>query len=457
MENVKYKLSNYNFFVENSDRRAIYNLVSNEFFDVNENLFAFLKESHANNKSFDCSPFDNELLDNLIGSGIIVGSDENELDLLSYCYNKDKYDDKFISLILYPTLKCNFDCHYCYEKQKNVSMSRENMDILKNYLINISKSKEFIATRWSGGEPLLKWKEIYNMSRDIINACNENGCNYFSSIVTNGSLLTEEIIGQMIEARIGSIQITLDGPPSIHDKVRYLKGGEGSFYKVLKSIELASKHLKIILRLNVDKRNFESMEELFKILSNSNINKKNVRLFCKPVLCSVARTPEEPVFSQFEFYEVEKKLLQIANEYKLTYSFHWGIKGRNTRCLYHSISAFLVDPSLKLYRCPIYIGGEDTNKIVGHIGEEGLKITNRREYLKSLTYSPFEIEECKTCKVLPSCYGKCPVMWEIGDKKNDEGCIPEKYTFLSKLEYSISNPDQLRALSHTTINSIKKY
>ena len=110
-----------------------------------------------------------------------------------------------------------------------------------------------------------------------------------------------------------------------------------------------------------------------------------------------------------------------------------------------------------MYRCPIYIGGEDTNKIVGHIGEEGLKITNRREYLKSLTYSPFEIEECKTCKVLPSCYGKCPVMWEIGDKKNDEGCIPEKYTFLSKLEYSISNPDQLRALSHTTINSIKKY
>ncbi len=452
MKPNKYKISNYNFLVEHIDKRAVYNLVTNEFNLVSEELYSFLKDCELKGESIESSHFDDELTLMLRKCGILVNYDENELQKLKYAYNKDKYDDKFISLVVYPTLNCNFDCHYCYEDNKKQSMSNKDIAIVSNYLQALTKEKEFIAIRWSGGEPLLRWNDIYNCAKKTIESCDKNNCNYISSIITNGSLLTDKIIEQMVEVKISSIQITLDGPPEIHNIVRFYKNGEGSFNKILESIEVASKKLKVILRLNVDKRNLPHMEELFSILASSKINKNNVRLFCKPVTCSVAKTPEAPVFSNKEFYDVELTLLKLAEKFGLMYAFHWGIKARNTRCLYHSTNAFLLDPKLKLYKCPIYIGGDDDSKVIGVINNDGLKIQNYGEYYRTLDYSPFENEECVTCKVLPMCFGKCPVVWEMNKKSMDEGCIPEKHSFTKKLEYSISSPMQMKALQQTTIS-----
>lgn len=443
----KYKLSRYNVFVDKGHKGFIYNLLSNELFSAKHELFEFLRNSDG---IIDESALDQELIKSLYSSNIILSETENEINMLRYDYHKDKYDDSFISLVIYPTLKCNFNCHYCYEEHKDTTMSDSNLDTLKHFLIKESTERKFIATRWSGGEPLLVWKKIYNASLEIIEACKKNNCNYISSIISNGYLLTEAILQEMIEARIGSIQITLDGNPENHNKVRFLKDGTGSFSRILQSIEMASQYIKVILRLNIDKNNIEQFNELFEILGNSSINKANVRIFCKPVVCTIARIPENPLFSHEEFYSVEKKLIDAAAKNDLIYSFHWGVKSRKTRCVYHTLTGFLVDPELNLFRCPIYIGGDLEHK-VGHIDNQGLHITNREEFLHTLSYTPFEVEECKECKVLPICNGKCPVLWEISGRKKEEGCIPDKHSFEKKLEYALDNERQLEALNSSPL------
>jgi len=444
----KYKLSKYNVFVDKDPKGFIYNLLSNELFSFKHELFNYLKNSEG---TVDESTLKPELINSLYNSNIILDETENEINMLHYDYHKDKYDDSFISLVIYATLKCNFNCHYCYEKHKNTSMSDEKFDILKQFLIKESATRKFIATRWSGGEPLLVWKKIYNTSLEIIDACKKNNCNYISSIVCNGYLLTETILDEMLSVHINSIQITLDGNPENHNRVRFLKDGTGTFDRILQSIEMASKRMKVILRLNIDKNNIHQFDELFEILSKSKINKSNVRIFCKPVVCTIARIPENPLFSHEEFYSVEKKLIESATKNDLIYSFHWGVKSRKTRCVYHTLTGFLADPELNLFRCPIYIGGDLEHK-VGHIDNQGLHITNREEYLKTLSYSPFDLQECKECKVLPICNGKCPVLWEISGRKKEEGCIPDKYSFEKKLKYAIENERQLEALRNSTIN-----
>lgn len=444
----KYKLSKYNFFIENAGNGAIYNAISNEIFSIEASLFKYLKEG---DKIIDCNIFDGDLISYLHSNGIIVKESENELESLHYDYHKDKYDDSFLSMIIYPTLKCNFCCHYCYESLKNTSLSEDNQKKLTDFLVSESKKRKFIATRWSGGEPLLVWNKIYEISKSVIKACQESKCDYISSIVCNGYLLTKQIVEEMLAVNITSIQITLDGPPKFHNKIRHLSNGGETFDKILSSIELASKYMKVIVRLNLDKENVNYIDELFSILGKSNINKSNVRIFCKPIICTLARTPDNPTFTHSEFYSIEKRMLQEAIKNSLTYAFHWGTKSRNTRCVYHTITGFLVDPDLNLYRCPMYVGGDGSHRI-GNITSQGLQITNKAEYFHSLSYSPFENKECMDCKVLPICNGKCPVLWELSGRKNDEGCIPDKHSLDMKLQYALKSENQLKALNESTIN-----
>ncbi len=57
----------------------------------------------------------------------------------------------------------------------------------------------------------------------------EKGLSVESSLITNGTLLTEGIFNELMRYNLQSIQVTIDGPPEIHNKRRPMKGGGPSF------------------------------------------------------------------------------------------------------------------------------------------------------------------------------------------------------------------------------------
>jgi uncharacterized protein len=330
-------------------------------------------------------------------------------------------------------------------------MTNEKFDILYKFLKKQAAEKRFLALRWSGGEPLLLWSKIYEFSKKMIKACQQNDCQYLSTLVTNGSLLNERIVHEMIESNITSLQITLDGPPEIHDSIRYTKeNGEGTFNKVLEGIEIASQYMKVLIRININRMNISHIKELITHIANSKINTNNARLFVKPVICSPLIESDGQEYKHREFYQLERELIHLTQQFNIPYSFHIGVTSRNTRCLYHTLNGFLLDPNLQLYRCPVFLGVD--KKSIGHLDSEQLNIINGAEYIETLKYSPFENSECFNCKVLPICNGKCPVLWEQAGKAKEEGCIPDKYTFEDKLKYAIKSPQQLSVLKNTNIS-----
>ncbi|MDD2563540.1 MAG: SPASM domain-containing protein [Salinivirgaceae bacterium] len=105
----------------------------------------------------------------------------------------------------------------------------------------------------------------------------------------------------------------------------------------------------------------------------------------------------------------------------------------NLRCPYYQINSFMIDPDLKLYKCSLYIGEDE--KSIGYISQDNshFLLQDKESFIKAINTSPFDNEECVNCKVLPLCFGKCPILWENADKAHDEGCIPEKTTIVSKI------------------------
>lgn len=450
---MKYYISKYNFYIGEDNSFYIYNAVSGIFLRLSHKLYSYIKQNDYNNTPLNSEVMSGRIVTLLKNSNIIYLSSDEERSYLEYLYLHDTYDDSFLSLVLLPSLKCNLGCHYCYEKDKRLILTNNELNCLKNFFKNQVQKRRYIAVRWSGGEILTSWKTIRELSMYIIEQCKLHNCSFVASAISNGTLLTKEIIDEMLEYNIKSLQITFDGDRECHNEVRKFKDGTGTYDKIMHNIELASKKLKVIIRINLDKKNFNTIENLFRDLSSSNVNRQNIQLFCKPVICTNVRTPQNDTFTQKEFYDIELALLDLSQKYNLPYSFHWGVKGRNTRCAYSGIQGFYLTPDLKLYKCPIYLDqGDNKDNSVGYINSEGeMLLSNYSELMKSLSYSPFNNEECSQCKVLPICHGKCPILWENSGRIVDSGCIAEKYTIEEKIRYAIRNRIQMNAYNNSGI------
>jgi len=77
---------------------------------------------------------------------------------------------------------------------------------------------------------------------------------------------------------------------------------------------------------------------------------------------------------------------------------------RSVFCSAYTVNSFTIDPYLNLYKCWDLIGLDDYK--VGFINEEGKPVFNENNLIW-LSLDPFEIEECRNCKLLPLCMGGC--------------------------------------------------
>ena len=129
------------------------------------------------------------------------------------------FNNQSLNIFVAPTMKCNFKCFYCFEEgNKNDGLiSNEIANNLVHFIANQKNKK--IVIHWFGGEPLLGFKQILNISRQL----NERDIEYSSTIITNGSLLTPKNIKYLKELNLQYIQISLDGIAENHDKRRIFK------------------------------------------------------------------------------------------------------------------------------------------------------------------------------------------------------------------------------------------
>lgn len=158
---------------------------------------------------------------------------------------------------------CNLACKYCYytEKAKLYKndprhvMSEELLEHFTQQYIEAQTMNEILFT-WHGGEPLMRplafyekairLQQIYGRGRPIDNV-----------FQTNGTLITEEWAAFFKRNNI-LVGVSIDGPKEYHDAYRISRGGEPSFDKVMRGIELLNKYgvmwnaMAVVNHLNAD-------------------------------------------------------------------------------------------------------------------------------------------------------------------------------------------------------------
>jgi len=110
-----------------------------------------------------------------------------------------------------PVTGCNLNCIYCSIDEGVSSLKKTDFLIEKDYLVQeIKKLADFIGEEWSchigtHGEPLL-YPELKELIHDISKIPKVNAI----SMDTNATLLTEEIVDELIEAGLSRFNISLD-------------------------------------------------------------------------------------------------------------------------------------------------------------------------------------------------------------------------------------------------------
>ena len=131
------------------------------------------------------------------------------------------------------TTACNMACVYCQanngHKCSNLYMDMETARHAVD--IALQSPTKYLSFEFQGGEPLLNFELI----RYMVDYAEQNkGMHEISyNIVTNLTLLTDEIAGYIVEQNIG-VSTSIDGHQLLHDK-NYRTGGE-TYQKVIESV-----------------------------------------------------------------------------------------------------------------------------------------------------------------------------------------------------------------------------
>lgn len=137
---------------------------------------------------------------------------------------------------------CNLNCKYCYYLDKaeiyggrEPVMSEQMLEtVVKEYIAANDVGE--VTFNWHGGEPLLLGRAFYEKALSLERKY-ADGKKINNTIQTNGVLIDREW-AEFFRKNGFLVGISIDGPREVHDRYRKDKGGQPSFERVLRGLEL---------------------------------------------------------------------------------------------------------------------------------------------------------------------------------------------------------------------------
>jgi len=363
-----------------------------------------------------------------IDKGYLVDEAEEQRKFKSsYLDFLDNRDESETQIFFVPWYTCNFRCTYCYQEgysEKDEYLSTEVIDSFFNYVNKEFAGQQKYITVF-GGEPLLPGVRSKKSIEYFVKKASDY--NLGLAFVTNGYSLIEYIdILKMGSVR--EIQITLDGPESIHDQRRPLAGGKSTFAKIIAGINAAlDAGFPVNLRSVIDKENMNSLVELsdFAIEQGWTKNPLFKTQLGRNYELHFCQSDQNKLYDRVGLYEDLYELItanpQIVEYHRPAYSISKFIfeNGELPDPLFDSCPAckteWAFDFTGRIYSCTATVGksGESLGTFYPEINRKDDVIEEWES--RDVT----TIDKCKECSLQLACGGGCASV----AKNNNNGDI----------------------------------
>ncbi len=386
--------------------------------------------------TIDVSPDEREALDLLWENGFLVADRTTDQQRLDTYLTEVKSDTSELNVTVLTTLQCNFACDYCFQgdhgdynthaDKMSPDTAQRLSDWIEAELDRVSPQK--LVLTFLGGEPLLNLPVMYALAERAWAATERRGMPMFVNIITNGLLLTPEVVDRMLPYGLNGIKITLDGDKDTHNRMRPLRGGQGTFDRIVENIRKVAGRCRIAIGGNFDESSIDSYPALLEFLKAQDFADKLVKVNFKPIFraepvpaAGGKIIPLTPVGSGAKSLNgacftaagagggvacdscnvLDDKLTFIREETKRHgFPTHDGV--HNGPCHVHKQHAHTVGPDGSLYPCPGFTGQLALS--TGHID-------NRHDTWRETAREKFNRlhpwKECGDCAFIPVCAGGC--------------------------------------------------
>jgi uncharacterized protein len=256
------------------------------------------------------------------------------------------------------------------------------------------------------------------------------------NIITNGLLLTREVVTRLKPFGLKSVKITLDGDRDTHNRMRPLRGRQGTFDRIIANIREIAGECLISIGGNFDASSVDSFPALLDFLKEQEFADKLAKVAFKPIVGGKAAAPKNiiPLMAVNgsgkplggpcmtgagsgstspcdNCHFVEEKMSFLREETKrrgfpTVDGVHMG------PCEVHRKHAYTIGPDGSLYGCPGFTG--EATLATGHIdGRDHCLYQSARQRFDTL--APWR--KCGDCSFIPVCAGGCSVAShvELGD------------------------------------------
>ena len=392
-----------------------------------------------------------EALELLSENGFLVPDRAYDRDALDKYFSSVKNDTAELSVTLLTTLQCNFACDYCFQGDHgdyNKFADKMSLETAAKVARWIAREldrvhHETFALTFFGGEPLLNLPVMYYLAEELWAATQSRGVPMSISVITNGLLLTPEVVTRLLPYGLRGVKITLDGDRDTHNRMRPLRGGQGTFDRLIDNIRSVAGLTSIAIGGNFDESSADSYSALLDFLREQEFADQLVNVNFKPIV----RNPDTPKVSAVPTAKgmlplipvgangkplngtcmsnvgegsgvgcdscafLDDKMTQLRNETK-RHGFPTPDGVHGGPCHVHHTHAHTIGPDGSLYACPGFTGEKALS--TGHIdGRHDPVRESRLEEFERL--HPWD--DCQDCAFIPTCAGGCLVAshTQLGD------------------------------------------
>jgi radical SAM protein with 4Fe4S-binding SPASM domain len=199
---------------------------------------------------------------------------------------------------------CNLRCKHCYCTDYRLSGENDKkmFYVLDEYEKLLKYLKKNGRVQFAGGEPLLS-PDIYTLIKEARNR------NMAVRILSNGTLITDEIAQKLKDAGCYILQISIEGRKKINDKIR----AKGSFKKALLGAEkLKSNGFEVTFAMTLSKINYREISYVFK-LADKYANRIG---FHRLIPIGTGKELENEMLSKDELLIVHEIIFKLKKKYQ---------------------------------------------------------------------------------------------------------------------------------------------
>jgi len=380
--------------LENMEKAAAYEVLREKFADRTEELSELVDEIYE-----------------LKEDGMLFTEDVYEKSIDAF----QKRETVVKALCLHIAHDCNLKCKYCFAEEgeyhgRRALMSFEVGKKALDFLVANSGSRVNLEVDFFGGEPLMNWqvvKDLVVYGRSLEEPYHKK---FRFTLTTNGILLNDDMI-DFVNREMANIVLSVDGRREVHDRMRPLAGGQGSYDLIIpkfKKVAESRNQANYYVRGTFTHFNKDFAADVCHL---ADLGFKQISV--EPVVASedkdYALVESDIPEILAEYDKLAAEMIRRHREGKGFNFFHFMIDLEGGPCVYKRLSGcgsgteyLAVTPWGDFYPCHQFVGQEDF--LMGNV-DEGIIHTDICDRFRECNV--YSKEKCKDCFAKFYCSGGC--------------------------------------------------